>query len=309
MAEDVGHSARRLPSLVQLCVKVAIFHAESISSLGHSVPYELVRPILESCTAETLHRLESSSPHLKKDTNDLWRHHCLRTYPLPSEPYANGSLVDPHSWREQFYYFRDLEAKRFEAIGSRLKIQRLEAEERKKEKEVKLTDRVPPMKRGRGWNTVSQPKTLIQRTRTEATKIQRSVFGVNLRPSMLAAKSYRVVTNSQSAKLPAPPSAKSSSGSRVVVKQVTHRAPATPQASPPKALVPGPARKADDSDAAHAKPCPISSLVPSVSVPARPSPPGGNAKKGPTSSLFMPKHRAYSQLPTRTISSRVSTTK
>lgn len=34
-------------------------------------------------------------------------------------------------------------------IGSKIRIQRLEADERKKEKEVKLTDRVPPAKRPR----------------------------------------------------------------------------------------------------------------------------------------------------------------
>ena len=44
---------------------------------------------------------------------------------------------------------RQAEAKRFEELGSRLRFQRLEAEERKKEKEVKLTDKIPPSKRSR----------------------------------------------------------------------------------------------------------------------------------------------------------------
>lgn len=44
---------------------------------------------------------------------------------------------------------REAEAKRFEELGSRLRTQRLEAEERKKEREVKLTDKVPPPKRAR----------------------------------------------------------------------------------------------------------------------------------------------------------------
>lgn len=41
------------------------------------------------------------------------------------------------------------EERRFERLGSKLKAQRMEAEERKKEREVKLTDRVPPPKRPR----------------------------------------------------------------------------------------------------------------------------------------------------------------
>lgn len=48
---------------------------------------------------------------------------------------------------------QDLRAKkerRLEEVGARMKSQRLEEEERKKQKEIKLTDRVPPMKRARG---------------------------------------------------------------------------------------------------------------------------------------------------------------
>ena len=48
---------------------------------------------------------------------------------------------------------QDLRAKkerRLEEISARMKSQRLEAEERKKQKEIKFTNRVPPMKRARG---------------------------------------------------------------------------------------------------------------------------------------------------------------
>lgn len=41
------------------------------------------------------------------------------------------------------------EARRIEEIGSKIRSQRLEAEERKKEREVKFTDRLPPPKRSR----------------------------------------------------------------------------------------------------------------------------------------------------------------
>lgn len=48
------------------------------------------------------------------------------------------------------------EESRFERLGSKLKAQRLEAEERKKEREVKLTDRVPPPKRPRSGGCKSR---------------------------------------------------------------------------------------------------------------------------------------------------------
>lgn len=140
---------------------------------------------------------------------------------------------------------RAMEAKRFEEIGSRIRSQRLEAEERKREKETKFTSDLPPAKRARGctcvdhriftqWlipslcsgNGAAQPKSLFQKTRTEASKVQKSMFGPQMRPPMLAAvKSYSrsvptpVLSSSASIKSSPPsPGSRVSSGSRVVVK-------------------------------------------------------------------------------------------
>jgi hypothetical protein len=54
--------------------------------------------------------------------------------------------VDLTCWQD----LRARKEKRLEEISARMKSQRLEAEERKKQKEIKMTDRVPPMKRARG---------------------------------------------------------------------------------------------------------------------------------------------------------------
>lgn len=45
---------------------------------------------------------------------------------------------------------RDLEAQRLEAVGCKLRIQREELEQRKKDSQIKLTDKVPSIKRYRG---------------------------------------------------------------------------------------------------------------------------------------------------------------
>jgi elongin-A len=42
---------------------------------------------------------------------------------------------------------QEAEARRLEELGSRLRLQRQEEAERKKEREVKITDRLPPPKR------------------------------------------------------------------------------------------------------------------------------------------------------------------
>jgi hypothetical protein len=99
-------------------------------------------------------------------SSDLWRQQCLREHLAEVEEYPSGSLNTPKSWRDLFFVggllphlkvdltqLQDLRAKkerRLEEISARMKSQRLEAEERKKQKEIKFTDRVPPMKRARG---------------------------------------------------------------------------------------------------------------------------------------------------------------
>lgn len=45
---------------------------------------------------------------------------------------------------------RELEVQRLEAVGSKLRNQREELEQRKKDSQIKFTDKVPPTKRFRG---------------------------------------------------------------------------------------------------------------------------------------------------------------
>lgn len=94
---------------------------------------------------------------------------CYRKYPLEVERYQSGEDQEPESWRDLYFVRRfdtrskrarahavdqvlkETEAKRLEEVGARIRTRRLEAEECKKEREVKLTDRAPPpAKRSRG---------------------------------------------------------------------------------------------------------------------------------------------------------------
>ncbi|THH17112.1 hypothetical protein EW146_g3633 [Bondarzewia mesenterica] len=210
-----------------------------------------------------------------------------------------------HHGKSIFFSVRELEAKRFEEIGSRIRTARMEEEERKKEREIKFTDKIPPAKRARSWNGPSQHKTLFQRTKSEASRIQKSVFGASMHPPMFTAKSYRIVPHTASAK-PPPPTTPSPSGSRVVVKTVAVRRPTQP-CDPPSLS------SSSDSGTAQkpvgtltpkrvSKPIAID-LSPASPPPRMPKPPSV-AKKSAPSSLFMPKHRAHSQLPSHLAPSR-----
>jgi elongin-A len=101
---------------------------------------------------------------------EVWRRLCQNTYKQFWAEYEDGRHQEPDSWKEKFFvrkspyrnhephlhYSQDLriqEAKKFEMLGAKLRNKRVEHEERKKEKEVKYTDKVPPAKKQRTCTT------------------------------------------------------------------------------------------------------------------------------------------------------------
>ncbi|KAI6022759.1 RNA polymerase II transcription factor SIII subunit A-domain-containing protein [Pisolithus marmoratus] len=280
---------RRIPTLTTYCQRVLSAHADALSCLGDDIRYDLIKPVLECCSAETLLRLEQSSPYLQENTSDLWERLCFKTYPLLVEQLIRNGELRPDSWREQFFFLREAEAHRLEEVSSKLRSQRMEAAERKKEREVKLTDRLPPTKRAR--TSATQPKTLFQKTKKEV-KFRTALYTTRILPPMAQGKTYRVLPGAPSAK---PPVASPSRTPKVCTDKTASTTLST--------SVPMPGEESQ-----FAEPLPSNSSVPSASVSpfsALSSPTHAEArilkpliqKKDPMASLFMPKHRAFSQLP------------
>lgn len=223
---DIDTPHRRIPTLVQLCQRVAATHVDCVLSLGDDLSYNLVKPILEKCSTDHLLRLEQASPHLQKDTPEIWKYLCFEKYRLTAtERYSlNDDPQEPDSWRNRYFLLQAAEAKRLEEVGSKLRSQRLEADERKKEREVKFTDRVPSPKRPRiGWSTPTQPKSLFQKTRTEASKIQKAMYNARVIPPMHVGKTYSTLPKQPcSQPILSPPK----QAARVIVHTVIRPAPA-----------------------------------------------------------------------------------
>ncbi|PPQ68148.1 hypothetical protein CVT25_014074 [Psilocybe cyanescens] len=215
---------------------------ESIFSLGADLTYSLVKPILEKCNTEQLCRFEHLSPvspsihesivtvinayasqqqHLENDTPEIWKARCFSDYPLPAEKYRDNDPQEPETWKSRFLELQDTEARRMDELASKLRTQRMEANERKKEKEVKYTDRVPDAKRPR-WNSGAQPKTLFQKTKSDASKVQRAYYNTRIIPPMPTLKKHRVLPQNPGATLSPVPS---STASRVTVNTVIQRRP------------------------------------------------------------------------------------
>ncbi|KAF8512277.1 RNA polymerase II transcription factor SIII subunit A-domain-containing protein [Gautieria morchelliformis] len=262
----------RVPSLTQYCYRFALadinshldvlIHTLAILSLGDT-PYPLCEPILRSCSAEQLLALEKNSSSITA----VWQALCFRDFPRSKTQYEKREFPEPECWRKQYFVCRGSEEKRLEEVGTRIRCRREEVDQEKKDRQVVYTDRLPPSKRARFNPGPSKPKSLIEKTRAESIKIQRLVYG----PSMLPPMSTKAVKP----RLVSPPKA------------------AHAQAGPFPSPVKLPA--SNGSPAIESK-C---SSPPTVKPLAPPSTGGhGAPKKDPMATLFMPKHRAHSQLPT-----------
>ncbi|KAI0362655.1 hypothetical protein OH77DRAFT_1416921 [Trametes cingulata] len=306
MSYDIEPAARRVPTLVQYCQRVAAAHVNSFERLGEGFPEELIRPVLNSCSAETLWRLEEEDPYIAGYTTDIWRTLCLKQWPLlVRELEESGS----ESWKEEYARCQEEDANKLEKVAAMLRVKRQQDEEQRKASSIKRTDKLPPAKRAR-WG-VSAPKTLFQKTRSEAVKLQKGVFGARMtRPGF---QQRPLVSNAASLKAPAPSTSTSTaSGSRVTVRAVpiprkpppADRPPTTPVKAttgrtPP--AVPSSSTAAAQLPASASSPPSMFSSPPEARSPPSSRPP---AKKDPASALFMPKHRAYSQLQARGVRSK-----
>ncbi|KAJ8501653.1 hypothetical protein ONZ51_g450 [Trametes cubensis] len=301
MSSDYEPGARRLPSLVQYCQRVASTHANSFERLGEGLPEELLRPILNSCSAETLWRFEEEDPYIAAYTTDIWRNMCLKTYPrFAREPEESGS----ESWKDEFARCKEEDEQRLERAAAKLREKRQLDEERRKETSIKITDKLPPAKRAR-WGVSAPAKTLFQKTRSETAKLQKGVFSTRMtRPSTQRRPIVHNYAGASTSARPPPPPPTSMSSSIASGSRVTVRAVPVPRKPPPaeQALSAVANPNAGRMNSALSPPPPAKETNP-VQTPS--SPPDGRPpplvrpppKKNPASTLFMPKHHAYSQLP------------
>jgi len=203
---------------------------------------------------------------------------------------------------------QEAEAKRLEELASRLRSQRQEETERKKEREVKITDHLPPPKRLKtGWG-IPQSKSLFQKTRSEASKVQKAMYSARMLPPMPAPKNYTQAAKTSAPILLSPPPLTNSQPSRVTVNTVKRPLYSLTDTTAPQ-KPPLTSEPLSGLSQSEAKPChapnntgakhtlPQSTL--SAAADSSPRPHVKTPRKDPMACLFLPKHRAFSQRPTK----------
>ncbi|EIW51750.1 uncharacterized protein TRAVEDRAFT_136630 [Trametes versicolor FP-101664 SS1] len=304
MSYDTEHGGRAVPTLVQCCQR-------GFTRLGEGLRKDLILPVLNSCTAETLWQLEEEDPvRLPTPSRYIWKRLCCKQYPLLVRD-TDEDEPECGSWKEEFARCQEEDANKLEKAAARLREKRQLDEEQRKASSIKITDRLPPAAKRARWGA-SAPKTLFQKTRTHAANMQKGVFSALMtRPAF---QQRTLVSHAVSARPPPPlTSTSAASGSRVTVRAVAvprnppkvNRAPSAPSkvAGPSKpALAVSRSMDVDPSTPVASATSPPE--VPSSPPDGRSPPPRPVGKKNPASVLFMPKNRAYSQLPARGVRSK-----
>ncbi|NP_001275587.1 elongin A, like [Danio rerio] len=92
-----GSKMAFLPSMMTLyqqCIRALQNNIDSLYEIG-GVPFEILEPVLERCTAEQLLRIEECNPVYIGVTDHLWEKHCQKEF-------RNACLEEYESWREMY---------------------------------------------------------------------------------------------------------------------------------------------------------------------------------------------------------------
>ncbi|XP_056326416.1 elongin A, like [Danio aesculapii] len=92
-----GSKMTFLPSMMTLyqqCIRALQNNIDSLYEIG-GVPFEILEPVLERCTAEQLLRIEEYNPVYIGVTDHLWEKHCQKEF-------RNARLEEYESWREMY---------------------------------------------------------------------------------------------------------------------------------------------------------------------------------------------------------------
>ena len=83
-----------VPSLHELCIHVLQENVDSIEECG-GLPYDVMKPVLERASPDTLSNIEECNVYLMEDTGELWQRFCKKNFP-------KDEREEMESWREMY---------------------------------------------------------------------------------------------------------------------------------------------------------------------------------------------------------------
>eukprot|EP01135_Chromosphaera_perkinsii_P005295 Nk52_evm3s335 gene=Nk52_evmTU3s335 len=127
-----------VPSLSCLTMNFLCSNTDKLDHVG-DVPPDLLLPVLESCDAQTLTKLETKNPNIIRVTGKLWKVLCKKKYPSCQR---NAELLE--KWRDTYARCEKEDSHRLEKAREKLKMNYTKRNEQKQQRSVGVIGRAPP---------------------------------------------------------------------------------------------------------------------------------------------------------------------
>ncbi len=125
----------RLCSLTQICVEFIQFHLNQFSHF-EQLPSKLIPQLFSKATPAQLKLIELNNPHLKSDTDFLWRELAMKKFP----EFHGEKTKNFISWRFIFEELEKEKQKKINALGEKLKAKQIAAASAKEANSTKQID-------------------------------------------------------------------------------------------------------------------------------------------------------------------------
>ncbi|KAH0933054.1 hypothetical protein HID58_010171 [Brassica napus] len=174
--------SKKPPSLVDLCVRLAIDNVRYIGYVG-GVDFQLLEKILQHCTLEQLMHIEDSTQDtdLSPVTNELWKRFYEKQYGAKNLSFVMEKMERSKvsfKWRELYEAkLKVVEEDEKEAVD-RLKQRYKNEDARKQSRQTKLCAKTPPMKKpfwgnsGTSYNLSNVKSNIMKKAKLDVLKSQ-----------------------------------------------------------------------------------------------------------------------------------------
>ncbi|XP_037050663.1 transcription elongation factor B polypeptide 3 [Bradysia coprophila] len=103
----------QIPSLYQMCIRILQRNIDALEQIG-SIPFDILKPVLQLASPEQLFSIESYNPYLMDDTDVLWQFHCEKKF-------RNLKRLELETWREMFLRCTEEREARFHNLTDTIK--------------------------------------------------------------------------------------------------------------------------------------------------------------------------------------------
>lgn len=191
---------RKVPSLVDLCIRTAIDNVRHIGNVGE-VDTHLLQRILPHCTVDQLLHIEDSTEgrDLSSVTDELWQRFYEKQFGKENADLVVNRMKQKRvvfKWR-QLYEAKTKEREEFQnKLGAKLKQRYQEEQDKKSSRQVKYTMKKPPSNKrsffasgNSSYNVSNLKSNILKKAKIESLNSHEAQIHATMRKNALQQKS------------------------------------------------------------------------------------------------------------------------